>query len=371
MNLKKKRKKKVRKHQFALINNKVWRTLLKENRVDKIYRSKVRSIYFISYLTTPLRWLQRALFARKIKQINLQENPPLFILGHWRSGTTHMHYTFDKDPQFGTLTNYQTFLFSTSLLSKRFVKFLLSPLMPKERTQDNVKMSVDKPGEEEQPFATISTRTGFHSWIFPKNLSYFNKYNVFKGISTAEKKAWQKDYTSLLQTISYFNGGNKPLLLKNPHNTGRVKELLELFPKAKFVFIHRHPLDVYLSTVHLYSKVIETQFLQYATLGERKKMIIYFFKETLQKYLAEKDMIPKGQLYEVGFDEFTGNEMHHIEKIYSELNIPNFEKAKPHIQQYLDSVKSYKKNKFRNIEPEVEAHLRKEWQFAFETWGYE
>ena len=75
--------------------------------------------------------------------------------------------------------------------------------------------------------------------------------------------------------------------------------------------------------------------------------------------------------FEVGFDEFTGNEMAWAEKMYSHLNLGGFDKAKPRIQHYLDSVKTYKKNKFRKIDPEMEARIRKEWAFAFKEWGYE
>ncbi|MGB1018822.1 MAG: sulfotransferase family protein [Chitinophagales bacterium] len=365
-----KHKKKVRGLQYFFIKDDIWKTLLKDNKVDSIYKSKVKQINFFRFITKPFRMLQIALFENKINKIDLSEKQPVFILGHWRSGTTHMHYVFDKDPQFGTLTNYQTFSFTTSLLSKRIVKFILAPLFPKERTQDNMKMSPNKPGEEEQPLSVVSTRTGIHSWIFTKNRSYFDKYNLFKGISKQEKEAWQKDYMKVLKTISFSNN-EKQLLLKNPHNTSRVKELLELFPKAKFVFIHRHPLDVYISAVHLFAKVIETQFLQYATLSERKEMIIYFFKTTLQKYLAERDLIPEGNLYEISYDEFTGNEMEITKDIYKKLGLGGFEEAQPHIKYYLDSVKKYERNKFRNLSPEVEARLKKEWKFAFDEWNYE
>ncbi|MFT4646760.1 MAG: hypothetical protein ACI8ZX_003193 [Planctomycetota bacterium] len=364
-----KRKKKHRGLQYFFIRDQVWNTLFSENKVDDIYKHKIRQINLSKTILKPFRVLQRLLFDTKINKIDLQTKQPVFIIGHWRSGTTHLHYVFHKDNQFGTLSNYQTFSFTTALLSQRVVKFLLSPLMPKERTQDNIKMTVDKPGEEEQALSVVSTRTGIHSWIFGKNPSYFSKYNLFKGISDEEKKAWQEDYTYVLKNISFANN-NKQLLLKNPHNTSRVKELLEMFPKAKFVFIHRNPLDVYISMIHLYGKVIETQFLQYATIRERKELILYYYKETMQKYLKDRAMIPKESLFEVGFDEFTGNEMEMAEKMYTHLDIDGFENAKPRIQHYLDSVKTYKKNKFRKIDPEMEARIRKEWAFAFEEWGY-
>jgi hypothetical protein len=46
------------------------------------------------------------------------------------------------------------------------------------------------------------------------------------------------------------------------------------------------------------------------------------------------------------------------------------DKALPEIDKYLKSVKNYEKNTFRDIKPEVEKRILKEWKFAFDEWGY-
>lgn len=40
-------------------------------------------------------------------------------------------------------------------------------------------------------------------------------------------------------------------MLKSPAHTARVALLLQLFPEAQFVYIHRDPLTVYQSAVHM------------------------------------------------------------------------------------------------------------------------
>ena len=113
---------------------------------------------------------------------------------------------------------------------------LLAPFTPKKRPQDNMEFSVFKPQEEENVISNFSIAAGVHSFYFPKNRSYFNKYNLFEGISNREKRIWQRDYTFTLKALAKMSD-NKKLLLKNPNNTGRIKQLLELYPNAKFVFI--------------------------------------------------------------------------------------------------------------------------------------
>jgi len=363
---------KVRGHLLYNAYPKVWKQLKKENKIEGIYKKKAFYISLLSTLTSPLIWLQHVLFDKKIEAVSFEGKPPLFILGHWRSGTTHLHYLFHNDPQFGTLSNYQSFLFNVAMLSKSWLKVLLSPLMPETRPQDNVKVNPDLPAEEEQPLSVMSICTGFHTWSFPSNKSYFNKYNIFEGITPEEKKQWQKDYLKVLKNIAFFND-DKPLVLKNPHNTSRVKELLELFPDAKFVFIHRNPYDVFVSTRHLMFRGVQPQFLEFTSHKEIEDLIMYYFEKTMKKYIAERDLIPKENLVEVGFDEMEGyeNSKAQMQRMYKELNLPGFEEALPNIEAYLSSVKNYKKNKFRNIRPEIKERINKEWKFAFDEWGYE
>jgi hypothetical protein len=193
----------------------------------------------------------------------------------------------------------------------------------------------------------MSTRSGLHSWFFPKNQTYFEKYNLFKNITPQEKKAWQQDYISCLQHIAWTNKG-KRLLLKNPHNTSRVKELLELFPNAKFVTIHRDPIDVFKSTRHLYHRMVSTQFLQFMSLSEMDDLIIKNYKSTMEKYGREKSLIPEGNLVEIDYESITENPLEEVKNIYQGLNIEGYEDALPEIKRYLQSVKGFERNKFKD-----------------------
>lgn len=365
-----KKKDKVREHQLYLADNRIWRKLRDENVTDPIYTSKKRKINAITLISRPLFLLQRFLFEKKIRAIDVNKNPPLFILGHWRSGTTHLHYALNSDPYFGSLSNYQLLMFNIVLLARTRLRPLISPFIPKKRPQDNVKYDLNLPGEEEQALCTFSYCSGLHSWVFPKNLSYFDRFNIFKNISTQDKEQWKKDYYFCIQNISYFNN-EKPLLLKNPHNTGRLKELVELFPQSKFVFIHRNPYDIYASTKHLYLRLINTQVLQHISMSEIDDMIFYFFKTSVQKYLRDRAYVASDHIIEIGFDALEKEGISAIETIYQKLNIRNWAEAKPNIQKYFDSVVSYEKNHFKPLSPEVIERINREWAFAFSQWNYQ
>ncbi|MEA2078168.1 MAG: sulfotransferase [Candidatus Marinimicrobia bacterium] len=357
-------------HQLYVARPDVWRKLKRENTIDKKYRPMTRRIAFMTYLSRPLQLLQNNLNRRNLKRINFEDQPPLFILGHWRTGTTFLHNLLHMDKRYGYLSNYQTFVFTVALLSKRVVRALSKPLFPTERSQDNVKVSPSYPAEEEQPFSMISTRTGMHTFFFPRNRMYFDKYNVFKGISVREKRLWQRDYIYLLRNISLYNN-KKPLLLKNPHNTGRVRELLELFPHAKFIFLHRDPYTVFLSTLHMYDIVVRTQFFHEFSDQEIQDLVMYISRETLRKYLDDRDMIPKGNLIEISYADLSDRPYETVKRIYKELSLPDFKEAEKAIRGHLNEVKDYKKNVFKELAPELKKRVRDELDFYFKAFGYE
>jgi len=361
---------KVKEHQLYTVLPKVWKKLRRENHIEKLYRFRARRITFFSHLFAAGFLVQRILFSKKIQRISLEDHPPVFILGLWRTGTTHLHYLMVQDRQFGYLKNHQAFTFNFSLLSLDRLNKILSIFVPGRRPQDNVKVTLDDPAEEEQPFCTTTTRSSIHSFFFPHNRSYFRKYHLFEGISENEKKMWGTDYMYLLKGIVYYSK-KKDLLLKNPHNTGRVKELLELFPNARFIFIHRDPYTVFRSTKKLYNRMVSSQFLQHCSQKEIEKLIINENAEILQKYLSERQLIPKGQLAEIAFDELEKAPMETMEKVYSLLGLGGFEDAAPLMKKYLDSVSEYKRNKYKPLPSRLHKKINTKWAFWFEEFGYD
>ena len=330
----------------------------------------VRKITWAIRLFSPFRWLQSLIVDPKIRKMELPNDAPVFVIGHWRSGTTHLHYLLSQDPQFTCVGSFQAFFFNMAFTT-RFIKPLISRLMPDKRPQDNVKIGVDLPQEDEHAFVNVTHMSGMHIFFFPKNQRYFDKYNCFDGISTEELSKWKKMYHHTLKSISLFNKSKKRLLLKNPHNTGRIEVLAEMYPKAKFIYIHRNPYDVFNSTRTLYEKAVSSQFLQEPTQKEVDELILHCYEKMVASYRSQKPSLAKGRLIEVSYDELSKQPMEVMEKVYDQLQLGNFEEAKPRLETYLSSVKGYKKNKSREIEPEILKAINKRWAEAFETFGYE
>ena len=76
------------------------------------------------------------------------EHDPVFILGHWRSGTTFVHNILAQDPRFGFTTTYQTVFPHYMLAMQGLFKPVMGWLMPSHRPTDNMQLAPDLPQEE-------------------------------------------------------------------------------------------------------------------------------------------------------------------------------------------------------------------------------
>lgn len=359
----------IKDHQLYFSRIGVLIRLFSENKISSKKRWMRFKIFFFAIFTQIFMLLQQLFYATRFRKVDLKKNSPVFILGHWRCGTTHLHYLMAKDPNLGFVSNYNGFMITFGLLGRGWLDTVLSRFVPEKRPMDNVGMTMFSPSEEEQAVANLSVAAGVQSFFFPKNRSYFNKYTTLRDASPKEKKAWQKAYDMVLRIVTVSNKG-KRLILKNPSNTARPKELAELYPEAKFIFIHRNPFDVYRSTLILQKKMTYTQYLQDMSDVDIDDMIFENYSELLKAYIAKRNSVLAGNLIEIGYDELNADGIGTMKKAYEYLGLPGWEQAMPEMQAYLDSVENYERNIFKPLPPEIVARIQKEWAFSFDEWGY-
>jgi hypothetical protein len=243
-------------------------------------------------------------------------------------------------------------------------------LIPINRKGDNVKLGTDYPQEEEFALASRTAACYYFFWYFPdKMLDYFDEFLTFEKGNSKKRKSFIKDYRRVIQK-ALINTGNKRFLSKNPVHTGRIPLLLEMFPDARFIYIHRNPVDVILSTRHFFSKMMPGLTLKKIDFDQINKDIYAVYNKLMREYLETKAMIPEGRLVEVSYDELTANTMGEIKKVYDKLGFDGFEKASTLIEDYANLKKNYVRNKYA-ISQELLDEILLETSFAMNHYNYE
>lgn len=320
--------------------------LIGKHKIPLQYWPRLLAISLVNLINLPFRTYERLVINPKFRMRSIHKDP-IFIIGHWRSGTTHLHNILSQDPQMAYTTTYQS-VFPDTLFNKlgRFLFVGFSNLLiPGTRKGDNVTLGMSLPQEEEFALGAKTPICFYYFWMFPKNIIvYYNNYIRFKKIKKGQLKSWKSDYKLLIKK-AIKNTNREIFLSKNPPNTGRIKILLEMFPNAKFIHIHRNPIEVFLSTQNFYKKMLPHLQLQNIDQSEVDKNILKIYKELMIDYFEQKKLISSDNLIEVSFEQLEDNAMSILEKIYKKINLKGFERAQPKFHNYLDSIRAYKKNK--------------------------
>ncbi|WP_457557870.1 sulfotransferase family protein [Candidatus Harpocratesius sp.] len=336
-------------------------------KVHPKYWLRLGYAFALSIFTVPMRIIQKQKLRKALKGREIKTDP-LFIVGNYRTGTTYLITTLSKDKSKGYVSNLIGYAFSFFLAIPKLTRKIIDASLPETRPMDNVIMGADEPTEEEYCLGTYSKYGYYHGMVFPQKFREFAKYHSFHDLPKDARK-WQKQYDYLLRILDYIYDG-KQLYLKNPAICFRVKYILEKYPNAKFIFTYRNPYTLYASNLHYYQKVVPLYTLQNFTDDMLKEEILDHYSEMVKMWKKAKKIIPDGNYIEIQYEKFLEDPMSHMEKIYRQFNLTNWEEAKKGFQAHIDSQKTYQVNKF-DISDEVINIVNAHWGDIIDYFGYE
>ena len=181
-----------------------------------------------------LRPLQEILFSKRVENTPLT-SPPVFIIGHWRSGTTLLHELMSLDEQFCYPTTYDAFVPHHFLVTGRIGEPIINLLMPKKRPMDNMPVKSALPQEDEFGLLSLGGPTAYRRFAFPNNDTDYARFLDGDLLTKSELSETKEKLVGFLQSLNYKY--KKRMLLKSPPHTGRVQLLREWFPGAKFIHL--------------------------------------------------------------------------------------------------------------------------------------
>lgn len=306
-------------------------------------------------------------FARKVKQTEVKE-PPLFIIGFWRSGTTWLHNLMTRDPRVAFPNSYQMLFPQHFLFTGLYAPQMTAFMLPKTRPMDNVRFGWDLPQEDEFALATMTLLSPYLVTACPDDFSKHQHGFDFDGAPPKQIQLWKDSLELIIRKLTYKTG--KPLVMKSPGHTLRIPFLLDLYPNAKFLYIYRNPYNVYNSVVHMRKTMCrENEFGRSKLLGHEEEAL-RTMKLGFNVYERDRKLIPEGNLHEIRFESLEADPLAEIEKAYASLNLGDFEPVREILAPEIAGMKRYKKNRF-DEDSEWMERVYNECRPAFERYGYD
>lgn len=344
-----------------------WWRLLKQERfaVDPVYLGRAAALTLMARYNSRMKRREDEQFGAAVESAVVPA--PLFVLGHWRSGTTLLHELLCNDERYAYPTAFQVSNPHTFLSREDEVARHLEAEAGSTRPMDNVVVTYKSPAEDEIGAAVVSLRSPLIASAFPRRETYYDRYYSFRGVPPAEVAEWRDAFLWFLRKLHVRHG--RPMILKSPTHTARVRLLLEIFPDAKFVHIHREPYAVFRSTQKLQRDAVAYSHL-HRPRADPNEGILARYRMMYEAFFEERGLIPPGQYCEVAFEELERDPLCQVARIYDELGLGDFDRVQPKIEAYTRDRADYRKNEHRPIASPLRERIAEEWAMGFREWGY-
>lgn len=276
---------------------------------------------------------------------SLQNTPvprdPIFIVGHWRTGSTLLHQLMAQDPELTAPTLFQVALPENFLVSYHFYKPILSSLVGSSRPMDNVKIGMDEPQEDEYAIFRLTTRSPLEQLIFPAKKEYFLNKTSFLPAGKSLLQ-WESRLKHFYRKIYVATG--KRIVSKNPFNSLRIPLLAKLFPEARFIHIVRHPFAVVPSTQHLWRVVQKQNILNRNGYIPDAKEIAEFLLHMTDTIQDDFTQLPGERSAEIRYEDLVQNPVASLQSLYQHLKMSYSGEFESLLTQYISSLAGYRKN---------------------------
>lgn len=347
-------------------NHRVLRVIGREFKVEKSFRKRYQLSRLIAYVLGPFRFTEHWLTKTLVTNFS-SEADPVFIIGHWRSGTTLLHNLLSQDPRFGYCSTYQSLLPGLTLINQFWLSPIIKKLMPTHRPADHVALNLAFPQEEEFALGNLVPWCFYYAWYFPQDFSLILENHIKQSITNKRISLWMKEYRRFIQQ-ALINTKGRIYLSKNPPNTLRIPLLLEMFPTARFIFIIRNPYEVYESSLRFAKGVLPTTQLQHTTEDCLHNSVLLLTKKFFERYEATRQQIPSGNLCELTYESLITDPLTSLKAIYAQFHLPGFE-------ELVDSFKSVAENpsvksSTYTYTPVTIRSVNSIWNPTFERFGY-
>lgn len=301
--------------------------------------------------------LCRARYRRQLREAEAVD--PLFIIGHWRSGTTLLHEMLMLDERFFCPSTYQCFAPGHFLLTEGLVTSALSWIMPDKRPMDNVAAGWHRPQEDEFALANMGAPSPYRRMAFPVTSPATPEALDVSRLPPAELDRWRESLRMFLRMLA-VRDRRRPVL-KSPPHTARMGVLAEMFPTARFLHVVRDPFVVFPSTLRLWKSLHHVQSLQVDSGEALERYAFAAFDEMYAAFERDRQRLGADRLHEIRYEDLVADPVGRMAEAYERLDLGDFGRVHDRFEMQARSMKDYRTNTYRHdprLVTEIERHCR-------------
>lgn len=345
-----------------------WMRLLARNRfaVEWPYLYIAAADTAVAAVNSLLGGMQRLFYARRVAETEI-EQAPVFILGHWRSGTTLLHELLALDPEHTFPNTYACFAPHHFLLTEKFVTRWFAWLMPEQRPMDNMPTGWQRPQEDEFALCLLGQPSPYEEIAFPNRIGRCARYLDPEELAPEALESWKRALVRFLKQVTLRDP--RRIVLKSPPHTCRVQTLVDIFPGAYFVNIVRNPYVLFASTMHLWKAFHHAHGLQRPRGEHLQEYVLATLPAMHRKLEAARHLVPPSRFYELRYEDLVADPEREIRALYEHFGW-DFERVRPALEEHISAMADYQTNRYE-LSAEQRAEVARRWAPYFHKYGYQ
>jgi hypothetical protein len=293
--------------------------------------------------------------------------PPVFIIGHWRGGTTLLHELLMLDRRFCCPNTYQCFAPAHFLLTERWMAPVVAWLSPSKRPMDDVAAGPDRPQEDEFALANLGAPSPYRRMAFPVTSPPTPVALDVDALTPHQRARWEEAMRAFLAALAVRDP--RRAVLKSPPHTARTAVLARMFPGARFIHVVRDPFVVFPSTVRLWRSLHHTQGLQVDPGTALEDYVFNAFETMYRAFERDRGALPPGSLHELRYEDLVADPVGRLAEAYERLGLEDFAAVRPALEAEAERMRSYRTNTYRH-DPRIVAAVARRWGDFIDRYGY-
>lgn len=293
--------------------------------------------------------------------------PPLFVVGHWRTGTTLMHELLALDPWMRSPSTFECLAPHHFVLTHGWLPRWTRFSLPATRSFDPMRVGWESPQEDEFALLLMGQESPYAAIAFPNGADRDDAALELDLLPFEELRRWKAAFQKFLTRLSFVRDGQ--LLLKSPTHTMRVPVLSELYPHARWLLMTRNPYETCASTIKLWKSLYSTYGYQTPDFSQLETRVVETFARFHRRWEATHSMIRRDHLVVVRYEDLVADPVATVTRVYESLNLGDPGEFLPAVRQYFADRADYQPNR-HELPAALRAAIRDKCRGYFERHGY-
>lgn len=301
----------------------VWISLLIRYRfrVSPGYWPRAVFITLLSLVNSFVSSYTALLYARRIARAKV--TAPLFVVGHWRSGTTLLHELLAKDPKNAWPDGYACFCPAHFQRSRYIVRGLSKVIAPRQRPMDFMTFDLALPQEDEFALLMTGAPSPYEELMFPFAADETLRRLEPASLTPAEQARFDRKMRRFFRAVMAEQAGRR-LVLKSPPHLGRLETLARLYPDLKVLHIVRDPRAVVPSMAKMIGLLGPMGRMNRHWPANSSRRGFMRFRRMFELFEETRHLVPEGSLVEIRYEDLIADPVTVLRRVYADLDLGDF-----------------------------------------------